>query len=154
MGWTNVPICDDHWVEEEGNRQPVRLNKAVRPAEDPCYRCGRQTHGIYVRRNVPDAAGLIEAACPYCHKAVNSNSDGKACVIVLGITYDDIAVCIAFHEDCFRKLDRVYVPPRKSDGMSLIDAIDENAVNTLDDLYGDHDEADYAGSQPDRIEDA
>lgn len=173
MGWTNVPICDDHWIEEEGDRQAIRLVESLRDPEDRCYRCGRRTEGIYTRRNIPDAAGRITGACTRCGKEVSGETTNEAAVVVLGVTYDDVAVCIVFHADCFRQMDRIYVPPRKSDGMSLLDAIDSAVPPDLDDLYG-HDEPDrdpinvappadcwddqpdpdYPGSQPDRMEDA
>lgn len=158
MGWSNVPICDDHWIEEEGGRIATRLVASVRDPNDRCYRCGRRTEGILVRRNIPDEAGRIIAGCTRCGKEVSGQTTAEAAIVVLGMTYDDVAICLVFHAECLREADKVHVPPRKSDGMNLIDAIDIGAVNAnLDDLYPDTEpdqEADYTCSQPDRVEDA
>lgn len=113
MGWNNVPICDEHWQEEEGDRQAIRVVEAARDNQG-CYRCGRRTDGILVRRNTPDAAGTIEAACARCGKEVNSGQD-ETTMIVLGMTYDDVAVCMMMHRECYRAVDRVYVAPQMSD---------------------------------------
>jgi hypothetical protein len=49
-GWRSVPICDYCWVQEEPDREPVRLKE---PTSEACYRCGQITlSGIYVRRDV------------------------------------------------------------------------------------------------------
>jgi hypothetical protein len=148
MGWKSVPICDDHWVEEEGSRQALRIIESLRDRDERCYRCGRQADGIYVRRNIPDEAGRINVGCARCGKEVSGNTTSEAAVIVLGMTYDDVAVCIAFHGDCMKEVERVYVPPRVSDGLSLIDAVYANEQSDL--IEG---EADYLSSQRDRRED-
>jgi hypothetical protein len=45
-----VPICDECWRKQEGEREPVRLRC---PAEECCYACGRPTRsGIYTRRGL------------------------------------------------------------------------------------------------------
>src|SRR5262252_9592319 len=62
MGWSNVPICDQHWIEEEGDRGPIRIVASLRDANERCYRCGNRTEGIYVRRNIPAENGTILAA--------------------------------------------------------------------------------------------
>jgi len=47
MNYT-VPICDECWRREEGDREPARLKE---PEEEFCYRCARRTFsGIYTRR--------------------------------------------------------------------------------------------------------
>lgn len=44
-----VPICDDCWRKQEGERQPVRFKDRE---EETCYDCGQKTFsGIYVRRS-------------------------------------------------------------------------------------------------------
>lgn len=147
MGWSTVPICDQHWIEEEGSRQAVRIVESIRGKDERCYRCGRRAEGIYVRRNVPDEQGRINAACTRCGKEVSGQTTDEAAVIVLGMTYDDVAVCIVFHSDCLKDAEKVYVPPRSEDGLSLLDAIDLEGT-TVDDS-----EAAYPGRQPDRRED-
>jgi len=47
--WRNVPICDEHWEEEQPGRTPIRV---LAPPE-PCYRCGALAD-IYVRREVTE----------------------------------------------------------------------------------------------------
>jgi hypothetical protein len=48
MAWGSVPICDDCWRQQEGDREPVRFRK---PDQEQCYACGKVTlSGIYVRR--------------------------------------------------------------------------------------------------------
>lgn len=144
MGWATVPICDEHWVAEDGNRTATRVAESLRDKTERCYRCGARTDGILVRRNVPDEAGLIDAACARCDKQVNEKDGRKASVVILGVTEDGMTICIAFHYDCFMSLDHIHVPPRKSDGLSLIDAVMETEPVSL---------YDYA-DEPDRLEDA
>ena len=46
--YQTVPICDDCWMAETGDREPIRLRKEVSEA---CAFCGQITKsGIYVRR--------------------------------------------------------------------------------------------------------
>lgn len=47
--WSTVPICDDHWKEQEGDRKPVR----IRGSSEDCYLCGGKAT-IYVRRKTED----------------------------------------------------------------------------------------------------
>ena len=48
MRAATVPICDDCWLQEEGDREPIRFNE---PGQEQCYACGESTlSGIYVRR--------------------------------------------------------------------------------------------------------
>lgn len=50
MGWKTVPICDSCWIEQEGNRIPVRLlEEGGEYAVNTCYRCHSFTRGIYTR---------------------------------------------------------------------------------------------------------
>ena len=52
MTWATVPICDQCWREEEGERQPVRMTGEHQELER-CYRCHAPTlSGIYVRRMI------------------------------------------------------------------------------------------------------
>lgn len=146
MGWSNVPICDQHWIEEEGDRGPIRIVASLRDANERCYRCGNRTEGIYVRRNIPAENGTILAACARCGKEVDS-SQNEASLIVLGMTYDDVAVVILVHRDCYDAMEKVYVAPRKSDGMSLIDAMDVGIIEPMELTPSYEDE-------PDRLEDA
>ena len=48
--WRTVPICDDHWHEEEGSRDPV----LYLGESEPCYRCGSPSV-IYVRRLIEES---------------------------------------------------------------------------------------------------
>jgi hypothetical protein len=43
-----VPICDECWRKQEGEREPVRMRE---PEVETCYACDHPTSsGIYVRR--------------------------------------------------------------------------------------------------------
>jgi hypothetical protein len=43
-----VPICDECWRKQEGEREPVRMRE---PEVETCYVCDHPTSsGIYVRR--------------------------------------------------------------------------------------------------------
>lgn len=164
MGWRTIPICDEHWVAEEGSRQAVRVVESIREKDDRCYRCGRRTDGIYVRRNVPDEAGRVDAGCARCGKQVNEKDGRTAAVILLGMTDDSMSVCIAFHLECLKEVDHINVPIRKSDGLSLIDAVIQNEPVSLYDQYTDepdddpvaliHDVIDHLEQVRDRREDA
>ena len=51
MSFGTVPICDECWRKEEGEREPVRFKE---PNEERCYACGKATQsGIYTRRFLP-----------------------------------------------------------------------------------------------------
>jgi hypothetical protein len=53
MSWTH-PICDTCYSGMHGDREPVRLNEAVREDEKCCL-CGTITRsGIYVRLDPKD----------------------------------------------------------------------------------------------------
>lgn len=53
MRAATVPICDECWMQQEGDRHPVRLRE---PEPETCYACGDRTlSGIYTRRIVRDA---------------------------------------------------------------------------------------------------
>jgi superfamily II helicase len=44
-----VPICDECWRKQKGERVPVRIKE---PDQEICHACGKETFsGIYVRKN-------------------------------------------------------------------------------------------------------
>ena len=48
--WRTLSVCDDCWLEKEGDRNAIRL---VDPDHDVCIVCEKQnTSGIYVRMEV------------------------------------------------------------------------------------------------------
>jgi hypothetical protein len=50
MKWDTVPICEECWRKQEGDREPVRFRE---PTEEKCYACNEATlSGIYARREI------------------------------------------------------------------------------------------------------
>jgi hypothetical protein len=67
MSWKTVAICEDHWYNEEGNRQPIVLHDNV---HDECYLPGcHQQSSIFVRRDMQDIALVRCITCPVCGKS-------------------------------------------------------------------------------------
>jgi hypothetical protein len=56
MASKTVAICEQHWLEEEGRREPFRVSDPESWDLEHCYRCGCPltiAFGvIYVRRDV------------------------------------------------------------------------------------------------------
>ena len=50
VGWT-APVCDDCWVEERGDRTPVRIRP---PGAEVCSNCGVATRSGIFTRVAPD----------------------------------------------------------------------------------------------------
>lgn len=64
--WQTVPICEDCWAREEGERVPIRVNTPslyyITLDLEICYNCKKGTRGgIFVRREVSNASSSIQS---------------------------------------------------------------------------------------------
>jgi hypothetical protein len=66
MSWKTVAICEDHWYNEEGKREPIHVIGEF----EECYLPGcHEKSDIYVRRDMQDIVLVRCITCPVCGKS-------------------------------------------------------------------------------------